>query len=184
MTGNNRFPLASAALLCLALAACETDLSAALDNVRSVVPEVCKDYCEDRLTCEWRSTSDGLFEEAFSSAVRRCVIDCAFVMDEGAFVTEWSIIEQKPRYVEHVEGGTVEDVLTCLFGLAAFACAESEGDAPDTHDLIPATEAQCKAAATCLVGLGTDASLTWHVGSDGGSCQSGGAQGLTVDYFE
>jgi hypothetical protein len=177
-----RFTTLGAAVFALALAACETDLSTALDDVRASVPEVCKDYCEDQLTCEWNSTGDGLFEEAFSAAVRRCIIDCAFFMDEGAFVTEWMPLEEKTAYVSVVEGSVVEDVLSCLFELGAYACLE--GESADTHGLSPVSESQCKAAATCLAGLGTDASLTWHVGSDGGSCVPGGAQGLTTDYFE
>jgi hypothetical protein len=186
MIRNSRLAAALvAALAAVLLPACETDLSAALDDVRAVAPEVCKDYCEDELTCEWRSTSDGLFEEAFSSEVRRCIIDCAFLVDEGAYVSEWSAFEGKPRYVAHVAGSTVEDVLACLFDLGAYACVEGEDEAPDSHELGPITESQCKAAATCLVGLGTDATLTWHVAGDGtGTCVPGGLQGLSVDLFD
>jgi hypothetical protein len=105
-------------------------------------------------------------------------------MDEGAFVTELSLLEQKPRYVTHVGGGALEDVLACLFELGAYACVEGEEEGPDIHELGPITESQCKAAATCLVALGTDATLTWHVGSDGGTCVPGGFQSLSVDFFE
>jgi hypothetical protein len=182
MIRNNSLHWFLAAAIPLALPACETDLSAALDDVRATVPEVCKDYCEDLLTCEWNSTVDGLFEEAFSAAVRRCTIDCAFFVDEGAFVTEWLAFAGKTAYVSHVDGAAIEDALVCLFDLGAYACME--GESADTHGLSPVSETQCKAAATCLAGLDTDMSLTWHVGSDGGSCVHGGLQSLTVDYFE
>lgn len=185
MTCNDRLAvLSTAALALIVLPACETDLSAALDQVRAAVPQVCKEYCEDKLSCEWQSTSDDLAAEAFSSAVRRCTVDCAFVVDEGAFASERSPWSDQATYVSHVGGDAIAKSLTCLFDLSAYGCIEGEDPAPTVHGLALASRSRCEAAANCLALLDTDRSLIWQAKDDHGACVPEGRQELTVDFFE
>lgn len=167
---------------CLTAAACllgcDGPLTQALDDARAAIPDVCKDYCESRVYCEWlEAPASGSDEpEAHSDRVRRCVQDCGSYMDAGAWLVKPSPDPRYDReYVGRATGATLAATLTCLNDARVLRCLSSRGSSPDTTTLdIPmpsdiyegfglflATEEECELAALCLKDV-PGASLTWE----------------------
>ena len=76
---NSRFVrLAAGVLPLLALLGCDQELDQAFENVRAAAPAVCKDYCEEKSSCEWPKASGPKEDAAFSSLIRQCTVACAW----------------------------------------------------------------------------------------------------------
>lgn len=165
-------------LLVAALAGCSDDLADAIEEVRAAAPEVCKDYCEDLITCEWPIADGDEEDNAFGAAIRRCTIDCAWFMSDGAYVVESGIIGQK-LYTDKVSGKALREALECVYYAGGYRCSD-EG-AADLHIFDPPVESVCNLSGGCLGTLGLDYGLMWN--PSGGYCQITGTQTVEVDFF-
>lgn len=186
MRQRKRFGGALIALLVLAAGGCEAGLEQAFEDVRAGAPDVCKEYCEEKLGCEWEPASGDqeLEDEAFSGAIRRCTIECAWYVAFGAHVTEQDYVEDDRMYVDHVSGGAVEDAHDCVYRLGVYRCAE-DLDGPNQHLFDPGVEAQCTAADECLDALGIELRFEWTPGAGDapGTCDATGLQRLETPFF-
>jgi len=180
--------IGGAVLLCWALAmgGCDQGLTQAFEDVRSAAPDVCKEYCEEKLGCEWDPAAGDqqLEDEAFSAAIRRCTVDCAWFVANGAYVTEYDFVEEDRKYVDEVSGRALKDTVDCVYQLGVYRCAE-DLEGPDQHLFDPGVEAQCEAADECLASLGIDMTFEWTPGTgDGpGTCSASGLQDVELPFF-
>jgi hypothetical protein len=173
-----------AALVAAALGAlgCEADLVEAIDELRAAAPTVCKDYCEDKLACEW-PTAEGVEEEAaFSEGVERCTVDCAFYMGKGAYVVRDGV--EMVEYFDSVSGSTLLSALECAMENGTFRC--TEGDPNDVHVFGGIVESMCEDADECLDLLDIDQHLEWIPSPEpegGGTCVATGDEWIDADFF-
>ncbi len=172
------------AVSAIAAAACADDLATALDDVRAAAPSICKDYCEEKVGCEWPDAEGPLEDQAFSSRIQECTISCAWYMSDGAYVTEPDPLDlDGVFYVDSVSGGALGDLLECVYDLGAFHCSEPE-DLPTDFEFEPRIEEQCDAAADCLAALGIDLAAEWiPITLTDGTCSLEGAQTLEVFFL-
>jgi hypothetical protein len=163
--------------ICALAAGCDSELDQAIDDLRAAMPDICKDYCEDKVTCEWEgSTATVIGKDAYSAAVQRCEIGCAFDTGRGAYVAENGVDEIE--CVERVSGGEIEDFLTCATDGNLFYCPD------ESHTFGGLVQSRCLAAEACLEGLGIDLHLAWSADTDGGgTCTYSGTQWLEAEFF-
>lgn len=177
---------AALALWGLVLGGCDDGLKQAFEDVRAAASDVCKEYCEEKLGCEWDPAAGDqeLEDEAFSAAIRRCTVDCAWYAAFGAHVTEQDFVEDDRKYVDHVSGGALEQAHDCVYRLGVYRCAE-DLEGPDQHVFDPGVEAQCEAADECLDGLGISMKFEWTPGAGDapGTCNAVGLQRLEIPFF-
>lgn len=175
-------PLTPILLCTLAASACEQELDQAFENVRAAAPAVCKDYCEEKCSCEWPKANGPEEDAAFSSKIRQCTVSCAWYMAEGAYVVEYTPVLEQTDYVDKVSGGKVQDALECIYEAGAYQCAENE-DGPDSHIFEPRIAVQCEAVADCVEGLGIDFTFTWNDTGNTGVCEPQGQQRIEAPFF-
>ncbi|MCK9459308.1 MAG: hypothetical protein M0R80_06680 [Proteobacteria bacterium] len=169
--------LAAAALAC---AACDEDLVDAIDNLRASAPNACKDYCEDKLACEWPAAEGTVENDAFAAGVQRCTVDCAFYMGLGAYAARNGL--EGLEYFEHVSGGRLEDTLECALASGGFRCADGSPD--DTHVFGAVVQSMCEDADACLGKLEIDQHLVWTPTTEGGgACVATGTEWLDAEFF-
>jgi hypothetical protein len=180
----SRTSIARLALLALPLlaAGCEQELDQAFENVRAAAPAVCKDWCEEKSSCEWPKASGPKEDAAFSSLIRQCTVACAWYMSEGAYVTEYTAAVDKTEFLDTVSGGTVRDVLRCVYNQGAYQCEEVE-DAADNYVFEPRIEVQCDQVAECVEALGIDYTFAWSSSGSGGTCDPQGLQRIEIPFF-
>ena len=179
---SNPIPrLALVALPLLLASACEQELGEAFENVRAAAPAVCKDYCEEKSSCEWPKADGPEEDAAFSSKIRQCTVECAWYMSEGAYVVEYTAVLEQTEYVDKVSGGAVEDALKCVYDSGAHHCAENE-DGPDSYVFEPRIEIQCEQVAECAEALGIDFTFQWDT-AGAGSCVPTGQQRIENPFF-
>lgn len=175
--------LSMLAMLLPAVTGCENDLHAILDEVRAAAPNVCKDFCEDKLTCEFPSADGDKENLAFAAAIRRCTINCAWYMDDGAYVIEVSDPTEKKVYEDHVTGAMLQDMLKCSFYAGVFLCTEQE-DGEDLLMLSPLVQSMCIDANNCLSLLEIDQEMDWTPFTDGGGeCTVSGDQIIESMFY-
>lgn len=174
--------LALAVLPLLAAVGCEQELDQAFENVRAAAPAVCKDYCEEKCSCEWPKAAGPKEDAAFSSKIRQCTVACAWYMAEGAYVVEYTAVLEKTEYVDKVSGGAVEDALSCVYGSGSYHCAENE-DGPDSFLFEPRIENQCEKVAECVDALGIDFTFSWNTTSAEAVCVPEGLQRIENTFF-
>jgi hypothetical protein len=170
----------------LAAGGCDDGLKQAFEDVRSAAPEVCKEFCEEKLGCEWDPAGGDQDAEdlAFSDAVRRCTIECSWYAAYGAHVTEMDFVGEDKMYVDHVSGSLLEQAHDCIYRHGVYRCAE-DLEGPDQHVFDPGVEAQCEASDECLDVLGISMNFEWTPG-DGdlpGTCAATGLQRLEIPFF-
>ena len=158
-------------------AGCDSKLDQAIDDLRAAAPGSCKDYCEDKVTCEWEyATTSSLERDAFSGAVQRCEVGCAYDTGRGAYVAQNGT--EAIEYVDHVSGAEIGDFLSCAAGANLFSCPDG------VHTFGGLVESQCAQAETCLSALGIDLHLAWTPSMEGGgTCAYSGSQWLEAEYF-
>jgi hypothetical protein len=178
---KTRTGLALIVSLAAASLACEQDLGQAFENVRAAAPAVCKDYCEEKASCEWPKADGPEEDAAYSYRIRQCTVSCAWYMSEGSFVTEYTPALEQIDYVDSISGGAIEDALKCVYDAGAYHCVENE-DGPDSHVFEPRLEIQCETCADCLESLGIDFTLRWDT-NGGGSCVPDGQQRVDQPFL-
>jgi hypothetical protein len=179
---GRRGPVIAAALAASALActACDADLVDAIDNLRASAPNVCKDYCEDKLACEWPTAGGSAENDAFSAGVQRCTVDCAFYMGMGAYAARNGL--EGLEYFERISGGKLEDALECALASGGFRC--TDGSPTDTHVFGAVVQSMCEDADTCMGKLGIDQHLVWTPAAEGGgTCAAMGTEWLDAEFF-
>jgi hypothetical protein len=185
---SKRMMLVGAALALWALVAgsCDEGLKQSFEDVRSAAPDVCKEYCEEKLGCEWEPAvgDQDLEDEAFSAAIRRCTVECSWYTAFGAYVTEQDFVENDRMYVGQVTGSQLEEAHDCVYRLGVYRCAE-DLEGPDTHLFDPGVEAQCAAADDCLDVLDIEMAFEWTPGAGDapGTCSPTGLQRLEIPFF-
>jgi hypothetical protein len=182
--GMREAALAALAATALALAGCESGLAELIDDLRAGAPTVCKDYCEDKLACEWPAADGAEEERAFSEGVQRCTVECAFDMGKGTYAVRMIEDEEEPEldYFAAVSGDTLGGVLECAMESGAFRC--TEGEPNDVHVFGGVVESACEAADECLDGLGVDQHVRWFEATEGGGdCLASGDEWIAADYF-
>ena len=178
-----KFRLSILAMFLPVLIGCENDLHAIFDQVRSAAPNVCKDFCEDKLACEFPAADGDEEDKAFAAAIRRCTINCAWYMDEGAYVIEVEDPLEKKTYEDHVTGAMLEDMLKCSFYEGVFLCTEQESG-EDLLMLNPLVQSMCIDADNCLSLLRIDQEMEWTPFTDGGGeCIVSGDQTIESMFF-
>lgn len=178
-----RTPPSPAALLLAALlplaplaAGCDDELDAAIEELRAAAPDVCKDYCEGKVTCEWPDTViTDVERRALASAVQRCEIGCAYDMGKGAYAAQQGAAIGEIEYVRHVSGAAIEDALSCAVDADLFSCPD---DGYAFGGLVPS---QCVTAEACVGELGIDRHLAWSAAEE--ACATDGTQWLDAEYF-
>ena len=177
------FRLSILALLLPVVIGCENDLHAALEQVRSAAPNVCKDFCEDKLACEFPSADGDEEDKAFAAAIRRCTINCAWYMDDGAYVIEVNDPTEKKVYEDHVTGAMLQDMLKCSFYAGVFLCTEQESG-EDLLLINPLVQSMCIDANNCLSLLEIDHEMDWTPLTDGGGeCTTSGDQIIESMFY-
>jgi hypothetical protein len=172
-------------LLAVALGAttgCDTELGQAFDDVRAAAPAVCKDYCEEKIACEWPKADGPEEDAAFSSRIRECTVTCAWHMSDGAYVTEYVPAIEETQFVDKTAGKALTKALDCLYDLGAFHCNENE-DPPDTFMFEPRIETQCEFSADCIDALGIALTLVWDETGASPTCLFQGEQSLEIPFF-
>lgn len=149
---------------------CEDDLSKALADVRSSAPEVCTNYCDDVVHCGWTPYPTGEFkDEAYSSAVRECINDCAWYMDEGVyFYGPPEIQDYTGGFSKYASGGDLEAALNCLRDANIYKCdfgITPENPVPDPKDcgtwkMIAKDASTCNTINECLAQI--DSQVQWN----------------------
>jgi hypothetical protein len=174
-------PLAAvAAMTALVLIGCDSKLVEAIDDLRAAAPDVCKNYCEDKLVCEWPVASGTEENDAFSAAVHRCTIDCAFSLGMGAYAARNGI--EGLDFFRQVSGNTLKGALTCAMEVGAFRC--TDGVPNDIHAFGGVVQSMCEDADACLGRLGIDQHLTWTPSATGGgTCAATGTEWLDAEFF-
>jgi len=162
----------------VAVGGCEGDLTDALDEVRSAAPEVCKDFCEDMITCEWAIAKGDLEDDAFSAQIRRCTVDCAWYMTEGAYVVTADSLGQK-EYVDRVSGPSLREALDCAFYAGAYRCSDVGGH--DAHLFAPPVESICNLTGACMQKLDIDYGMTWNEAA--ATCDVTGSETVESIFF-
>jgi len=165
----------------LALAGCDATLAEAIDDLRAAAPNACKDYCDDKLACEWPAASGTEENDAFSAAVQRCTVDCAFSMGMGAYAAREGV-EEDLDFFDHVSGRTLKGVLECGLESGSFRC--TAGDPNDVHVFGGVVESICEDADACLAELDIDQHLVWTPSPEGGgTCAVMGEEWLDAEFF-
>jgi hypothetical protein len=168
------------AVTALVLIGCDTKLVDAIDDLRAVAPNVCKDYCEDKLVCEWPVASGAEENDAFSAGVQRCTVDCAFSLGMGAYAARNGT--EGIDFFQQVSGGTLKDALACAMEGGAFRC--TDGVQNDVHVFGGVVQSMCEDADACLGQLGIDQHLVWTPSpSGGGTCATEGTEWLDAEFF-
>ncbi|MCP4675265.1 MAG: hypothetical protein GY854_07120 [Deltaproteobacteria bacterium] len=167
-------------LILVVLGGCDEELSRAFADMRAAAPDICTDYCVDRLDCEWPASTGDESKEAFSAAIRQCIFECAFYADNGAYVSKKSTVEGFEKdYPLHVDGDVVMKSLECLYDLGVFQCIPAT---PFSYVLNPSTQGRCSEANDCYKKLKTDSGLTW-LATDDGVCEKSGSRTVEAPYF-
>jgi hypothetical protein len=171
---------AVAAVTALVLIGCDSKLVEAIADLRAAAPDVCKNYCEDKLNCEWPVASGTTENDAFSAGVQRCTIDCAFSLGMGAYAAKNGI--EGLDYFDQVSGHTLKGALECAMESGAFRC--SDGVPNDVHVFGGVVQSMCDDADACLGHLGIDQHLVWTPSaSGGGTCAAAGTEWLDAEFF-
>jgi hypothetical protein len=164
----------------LSLFGCDAKLVQAIDDVRAAAPNACKDYCEDKLACEWPAASGAEENDAFSAGVQRCTVDCAYYMGMGAYAVRNGV--EDLDYFDHLSGGTVRRVLECALESGTFRCAD--GTPTDVHVFGGVVQSMCEDGDACLEELGIDQHLVWTPSAEGGgTCASQGTEWIDAEFF-
>lgn len=156
---------------------CEDGLAEAIEEVRSAAPEVCKDYCEDMVTCEWPASDGDEEENAFGAAIRRCTVDCAWYMSDGAYVVEGGVSGN--TYTDKVSGKELQEALECVYYAGGYRCSDEGGS--DMHIFDPPVESICNLCGACFGALGIDYRMMWN--DPVSACQVTGTQTLETGFF-
>ena len=163
--------------------ACDGGLAQALGDVRAAAPIACKDFCVQKVTCEWSSDITGSEEEAaFSDAVHSCTVSCAWYAEHGAFVVEQDAGATAKEYVGRVQGDVVSDLLACVLDLDVMACVVQE-EGGDVYRIDADTEDECFQVDSCWRAVGVRREFDWMVIEGAEQCLSHGDQALDVPYF-
>lgn len=163
---------------------CNEELKAAYDAFRAQAPPICKDYCEEKVVCEWPYSEGPMETDAFSSAVRRCITLCSSYAVEGAYVYRPETVETYERYYDdYLTGNTLMDGFECIYYLGAYRCVDM-GDTNE-HKFNPPVNSYCVASNDCLAQFGLDYSVRWQQDSSGigGSCIREGNQYIDAIFF-
>jgi len=180
MTSRAVIPCIAAAILAVG---CEDDLQQAFEDVRAAAPDVCKDYCEEKVACEWYAQDGAREDDAFSAEIRHCIVDCAWWSANGGYASENDYEAEEVLVVKHVGGESLASTLSCAYGSGAYRCDTGEG-VPSEHLFEPRLESVCLTAAACLEDLGVDFSVAWiPTTADAGTCEEQGFQELHVPFF-
>jgi len=172
--------LAALMTAALALYGCDAELVEAIDDLRAAAPTVCKDYCEDKLACEWPTAVGAEEEAAFSAGVQRCTVDCAFYMGKGAYVVRTTVMVTD--YFDAVSGGALCDALECAVERGTFRC--TEGEPNDIHVFGGVVQSMCENADACLEELSVDQHLVWTPYAEGGgTCAAAGTEWIDAEFF-
>jgi len=159
---------------------CDEGLDQAFRDVRASTPEVCADYCIDQMGCEWPNTAGEQGDEAFSGATRQCIIDCAFFVNDGAFVAKRTPNKDGALiYTRHLDGELLAEVLACAYETGSFICTPG---APFIFLFRPSSKEECEAADECVGLLAIDYRLVWR-DVDDGVCEVMGEEMVEVPYF-
>jgi hypothetical protein len=171
---------AVAAVTALVLIGCDSKLIEAIDDLRAAAPDICKNYCEDKLVCEWPVASGIEENDAFSAGVQRCTIDCAYSLGMGAYAARNGI--EGLDFFRHVSGSTLKGALNCAMEGGAFRC--TDGVPNDVHAFGAVVQSMCEDADACLGQLGIDQHLVWTPSaSGGGTCATEGTEWLDTEFF-
>ena len=177
------FRLSILAMLLPVMIGCENDLHAVLDQVRAAAPNVCKDFCEDKLACEFPAADGDKEDMAFAAAIRQCTINCAWYMDEGAYVVAVGDPEEKKVYEDHVTGTMLKDMLKCSFYAGVYLCTEQDGGV-DLLMVNPLVQSMCIDADNCLSLLKIDQEMEWTPFTEGGGeCTVLGDQAIESMFY-
>lgn len=180
--GTKAAILTVAAALAVSSAGCDSDLDQAFSDVRAAAPGICSDFCVEEVDCEWPYADGAERENAFSGAIRGCIVECAFIAAEGAYVYVIDPEQGGERsYVDSISGTEFTDTLECLVAAGAFFCP---AEAPYEYQMSPRNETECAAADACFAALGVDHGLRWTpIWTGGGVCEKTGAETVDVPYF-
>jgi len=170
------------ALPLLVAVGCEQELDQAFENVRAAAPAICKDYCEEKCSCEWPKADGPKEDAAFSSKIRQCTVACAWYMAEGAYVFEYTAPIDKTYYVDKLSGGAMEDMLACVYDSGSYHCASNE-DGPDEYLFEPRLDSQCSKVALCANDLAIDFTFNWNDSGADGVCEPVGEQRIEIPFF-
>ncbi len=173
------------AVVCLSMFqwGCEEELTQAFSDVRAAAPDICSDYCIAKSECEWPALDGDKRREAFSAAIRKCVVECAWYQEEGAYVADNEYTEEGfKNYPHHVSGDEIIQSLECLFELTVYECVFAEHSAHYTFK--PGTEKKCEDAPKCIKPLKANIKLKWNA-KEGlmGTCEKAGTQTIDAPYF-
>jgi hypothetical protein len=149
-------------LSCYALG-CDPELSESIDNVVTTAPAVCENFCNKRFKCEWYAEGD-LKEDAEEDGKERCTVNCAWQMNNGAYVVKDVQEEglQYRKYKDHVSGSNLRDYFECLWDKDLFVCMESDGIGQDYYTLDISTEEACDQLRKCTKELENDDIAKWE----------------------
>jgi len=181
--GRAATPALSAALVtaALVLSGCDAELVEAIDELRAAAPDACKNYCEEKLNCEWPTAEGAEEEAAFSAAVQRCTVDCAFYMGKGAFAVR-NGVEEMFEYFDGVSGSAMCDALDCALTSGTFHCSGSESNLVYVFGGV--VQSMCEDGDACLEGLGIDQHLVWTPSAEGGgTCAASGSEWIDAEFF-
>ncbi len=159
---------------------CDEQLTQAFADLRAAAPDVCNDYCVEKIDCEWPAVDGEEGNEAYSAAIRGCIFECAWYAEDGAYVSDTATSTALSKtYPQHVGGDTVSTVHKCLYDIGVYRCTPG---APFLFLLDPRTQTDCEAAKGCMVRLEADFKLMWRA-DKGGVCETMGSQIVEAPYF-
>ncbi|MBN2339955.1 MAG: hypothetical protein JXX29_09090 [Deltaproteobacteria bacterium] len=164
---------------------CDSGLDASYDAFRDQVPAVCKDFCEEKVACE-RAVGDGdsLDDDAFTSQVHFCEIECGAYASEGAYVWRDDASGYSDRiYTDHLDGAMVMDAFDCLYEMGAYRCVDNGTEY--IHQFNPAARNVCDASNDCIDGFAVDHAYYWSASTDGlgGACYKSGSDFIDAIFF-
>jgi len=169
-------------------AACDPTAGETYDDFRAMAPLTCKDYCEERTSCEWRGVSlSPEDQDAFSAAVRLCETACTGSSVEGGYVYHLENFGdgvEYHNYDELIEGGELISGFECLYNAGAYRCVDAGGFY--VHQLQPPVLSICEYANQCIAAFGIDYSLSWTPDPSGlgGVCTRGGTEYVNALFFD
>ncbi|MBN2803622.1 MAG: hypothetical protein JXR91_11045 [Deltaproteobacteria bacterium] len=173
-------------LTMLLFAACQSDLDVAYDDFLSKAPLVCKDYCEEKNSCE-RATDSSLGtydQDSFTTKIHQCIAICTSYKAEGAYIwNDASSLGYDRNYYDFIDGDSLFTGYECLYNLGAYRCVNSND--VYTHKLNAPTSVVCEESNNCLAPFNIDYSFYWSVNPDGfgGSCKTRGTDNIDAIFF-